>query len=133
MVFWKQIQKNNSGSTDALPDTLPDLPVSLVLTSLIVVDIIEKLRIYPLRGKQMSKYSFKYTFLTSLTYNSPFCTLLPCLMVTFLREITLQIENYKWSYLNIIILKPILIARQLFLFLICILIVLIHEYNLPNI
>lgn len=49
-----EIQKNNSDSTDALPDTLPDLPVSLVLTSLIVVDIIEKLRIYPLRGKQMS-------------------------------------------------------------------------------
>ncbi|ELK16955.1 transmembrane protein 236 isoform X2 [Pteropus alecto] len=49
-----EIQKNVNGSTDVLPDTLPDLPVSLVLTSLIVVDIIEKLRIYSLRGKQMS-------------------------------------------------------------------------------
>lgn len=76
MVFWKQIQKNVNGSTDVLPDTLPDLPVSLVLTSLIVVDIIEKLRIYSLRGKQMSKYSFKYTFFKSLTYYSPFCILL---------------------------------------------------------
>lgn len=49
-----EIQKNVNGSTDVLPDTLPDLPVSLVLTSLIVVDIIEKLRIYSLRGKQMN-------------------------------------------------------------------------------
>ncbi|XP_012604125.2 transmembrane protein 236 [Microcebus murinus] len=48
-----EIQKNISGSTNALPDKLlPDLPVSLVLLSLIIVDIIEKLRIYPLRGSQ---------------------------------------------------------------------------------
>ncbi|XP_007526739.2 transmembrane protein 236 [Erinaceus europaeus] len=50
-----EIQKSTTnGSTAVLPDTLPDLPVSLVLTSLIVVDIIEKLRIYPLRGRQRS-------------------------------------------------------------------------------
>ncbi|CAK6432796.1 unnamed protein product [Pipistrellus nathusii] len=49
-----EIQKNINGSANNLPDTLPDLPVSLVLTSLIVVDIIEKLRIYPLRGRQKS-------------------------------------------------------------------------------
>ncbi|XP_066089039.1 transmembrane protein 236 [Saccopteryx bilineata] len=47
-----EVQKSISGSADVLPDTLPDLPVSLVLTSLIAVDIIEKLRIYPLRGRQ---------------------------------------------------------------------------------
>ncbi|XP_029810343.1 transmembrane protein 236 [Suricata suricatta] len=47
-----EVQKNIYGSTDLLPLTLPDHPVSLVLTSLIVVDIIEKLRIYPLRGCQ---------------------------------------------------------------------------------
>ncbi|XP_004380635.1 transmembrane protein 236 [Trichechus manatus latirostris] len=47
-----EVQKNINGSTDVLADTLPDLPVSLVLTSLIVVDIIEKLRIYPLKGSQ---------------------------------------------------------------------------------
>ncbi|XP_041623520.1 transmembrane protein 236 isoform X2 [Vulpes lagopus] len=46
--------KKNNGSASPLPETLPDLPVSLVLTSLIVVDIIEKLRIYPLRGQQKS-------------------------------------------------------------------------------
>lgn len=62
MVFWKQVQKNINGSTGILPDMLPDLPVSLVLTCLIVVDIIEKLRIYPLRGRQKSKYSFKYKY-----------------------------------------------------------------------
>ncbi|XP_019518463.1 PREDICTED: transmembrane protein 236 [Hipposideros armiger] len=44
----------NVGFTTVLLDPLPDLPVSLVLTSLIVVDIIEKLRTYPLRGKQKS-------------------------------------------------------------------------------
>ncbi|KAM9683098.1 transmembrane protein 236 [Dama dama] len=47
-----EVQKNINGSTGILPDMLPDLPVSLVLTCLIVVDIIEKLRIYPLRGRQ---------------------------------------------------------------------------------
>ncbi|KAM8959965.1 transmembrane protein 236 [Lycaon pictus] len=46
--------KKNNGPASPLPETLPDLPVSLVLTSLIVVDIIEKLRIYPLRGQQKS-------------------------------------------------------------------------------
>lgn len=55
MVFSKQVQKNINGSADVLPNTLPDLPVSLVLTSLIIVDIIEKLRTYPLRGRQKSK------------------------------------------------------------------------------
>ncbi|XP_057589564.1 transmembrane protein 236 [Hippopotamus amphibius kiboko] len=49
-----EVQKNINGSADTLPDMLPDLPVSLVLTCLIVVDIIEKLRIYPLRGRQKS-------------------------------------------------------------------------------
>ncbi|KAK2504802.1 hypothetical protein MC885_010353 [Smutsia gigantea] len=49
-----EVQKNMNGSLAVLPDTLPDLPVSLVVTSLIMVDIIEKLRIYPLRGKQKS-------------------------------------------------------------------------------
>ncbi|XP_052013413.1 transmembrane protein 236 [Apodemus sylvaticus] len=49
-----EVQKNINGSADSLPDSLPDLPVSLVLLSLIVVDIIEKLRIYPLRGSQKS-------------------------------------------------------------------------------
>ncbi|ELW47395.1 transmembrane protein 236 [Tupaia chinensis] len=49
-----EVQKNNNSSANILPDTLPDLPVSLVVTSLIVVDIIEKLRIYPLRGSQKS-------------------------------------------------------------------------------
>ncbi|XP_047610935.1 LOW QUALITY PROTEIN: transmembrane protein 236 [Phacochoerus africanus] len=48
-----EVQKNSNGSA-MLPDMLPDLPVSLVLTSLIIVDIIEKLRIYPLRGRQRS-------------------------------------------------------------------------------
>uniref|UniRef100_A0A8C8YKC1 Transmembrane protein 236 n=1 Tax=Prolemur simus TaxID=1328070 RepID=A0A8C8YKC1_PROSS len=48
-----EIQKNINGSS-TLPDMLPDLPVSLVLLSLIIVDIIEKLRIYPLRGSQES-------------------------------------------------------------------------------
>ncbi|XP_012516379.1 PREDICTED: transmembrane protein 236 [Propithecus coquereli] len=49
-----EIQKNINGSADILPDMLPDLPVSLVLLCLIIVDIIEKLRIYPLRGSQKS-------------------------------------------------------------------------------
>ncbi|XP_070111344.1 transmembrane protein 236 isoform X2 [Equus przewalskii] len=49
-----EVQKSINGSADVLPDTLPDLAVSLVVTSLIMVDIIEKLRIYPLRGKQKS-------------------------------------------------------------------------------
>ncbi|XP_021552459.1 transmembrane protein 236 [Neomonachus schauinslandi] len=49
-----EVQKNINGPVDILPDNLPDLPVSLVLTSLIVVDIIEKLRIYPLRGRLKS-------------------------------------------------------------------------------
>ncbi|XP_008582658.1 PREDICTED: transmembrane protein 236 [Galeopterus variegatus] len=49
-----EVQKNINGSADVLPDTLPDLPVSLVLLCLIVVDIIEKLRIYPLRGSLKS-------------------------------------------------------------------------------
>ncbi|EFB13720.1 hypothetical protein PANDA_007182, partial [Ailuropoda melanoleuca] len=49
-----EVQKSINGSADILPDKLPDLPVSLVLTSLIVVDIIEKLRIYPLRGRLKS-------------------------------------------------------------------------------
>ncbi|XP_049633488.1 transmembrane protein 236 [Suncus etruscus] len=40
------------GNVTNLPDSLPDLSVSLVLTSLIVLDIIEKLRTYPLRGTQ---------------------------------------------------------------------------------
>ncbi|XP_048223745.1 transmembrane protein 236 [Perognathus longimembris pacificus] len=48
-----EVQKNVNGSTvDLLPDSLPDLPVSLVILSLILVDIIEKVRIYPLRGSQ---------------------------------------------------------------------------------
>ncbi|XP_030688242.1 transmembrane protein 236 [Globicephala melas] len=45
-----KVQKNINSSTDMLPD----LPVSLVLTCLIMVDIIEKLRTYPLRGRQKS-------------------------------------------------------------------------------
>ncbi|XP_036614634.1 transmembrane protein 236 [Trichosurus vulpecula] len=45
-----EVQKNAS-NTATLPDTLPDLPVSVVLASLIIVDIIEKLRKYPLRGR----------------------------------------------------------------------------------
>ncbi|XP_059118429.1 transmembrane protein 236 [Peromyscus eremicus] len=49
-----EVQKNFNGSLNSVPDSLPDLPVSLVLFSLIVVDIIEKLRIYPLRGSQQS-------------------------------------------------------------------------------
>ncbi|XP_008054531.1 transmembrane protein 236 [Carlito syrichta] len=60
-----EVQKNINGSTDVLPDKLPDLPVSLVLTSLIVVDIIEKLRIYPLRGSQKSNED-GYIYTTSL-------------------------------------------------------------------
>ncbi|KAG8515973.1 Transmembrane protein 236 [Galemys pyrenaicus] len=47
-----EVQKNSTTASAPIPDTLPDLPVSLVLTSLIMVDIIEKLRIYPLRGRE---------------------------------------------------------------------------------
>ncbi|XP_012863571.1 transmembrane protein 236 [Echinops telfairi] len=47
-----KVQKNMNATV--LPDNLPDLPVSLVLTTLIMVDIIEKLRMYPLRGSQKS-------------------------------------------------------------------------------
>lgn len=71
MVFWKQVQKNKN----PLPSTLPDLPVSLVLTSLIVVDIIEKLRIYPLKAWQKCKYSFKYRYF--LKFDILFTFLLP--------------------------------------------------------
>ncbi|XP_035952966.2 transmembrane protein 236 [Halichoerus grypus] len=53
-IAMTEVQKNINGTVDILPDNLPDLPVSLVLTSLIVVDIIEKLRIYPLRGRLKS-------------------------------------------------------------------------------
>lgn len=60
-----EVQKNINGSADSLPDSLPDLPVSLVLLSLIVVDIIEKLRIYPLRGSQKS-YEDNDVCITSL-------------------------------------------------------------------
>lgn len=49
-----EVQKVINGTADVLPDTLPDLPVSLVISSLIVTDIIEKLRVYPLRGYQKS-------------------------------------------------------------------------------
>ncbi|XP_075409301.1 transmembrane protein 236 [Tenrec ecaudatus] len=45
-----EVQKNTNATV--LPETLPDLPVSLVLTTLIMVDIVEKLRMYPLRGSQ---------------------------------------------------------------------------------
>ncbi|XP_055449668.1 transmembrane protein 236 [Psammomys obesus] len=60
-----EVKKNINGSINLLPDSLPDLPVSLVLLSLIVVDIIEKLRIYPLRGGQMS-YEENDIHITSL-------------------------------------------------------------------
>lgn len=60
-----EVQKNFNGSANLLPDSLPDLPVSLVLLSLIVVDIIEKLRIYPLRGSQKS-YEDNDVCITSL-------------------------------------------------------------------
>lgn len=76
MVFWKQVQKNVNGSADILPDTLPDLPVSLVLTSLIVVDIIEKLRTYSLRGRQKSKYFFNVKFFKVTYIIHPSSTLL---------------------------------------------------------
>lgn len=105
MVFSKQVQKSINGSADVLPDMLPDLPVSLVLLSLIMVDIIEKLRIYPLRGSQKSKCSFKceyflkfdmfFTFL-------PLCYLTTCSMIPFLRaNITnrrLQMKISKHNY-----------------------------------
>lgn len=60
-----EVQKSRNGSTDLLPDSLPDLPVSLVMLCLIMVDIIEKLRIYPLRGSQKS-YDDKHIHTTSL-------------------------------------------------------------------
>ncbi|XP_006192356.2 transmembrane protein 236 [Camelus dromedarius] len=59
-----EVQKNVNGSA-VLPDMLPDLPVSLVLTCLIVVDIIEKLRTYPLRG-QLKSNEDKHVYMTSL-------------------------------------------------------------------
>lgn len=61
-----EVQKNSSGSVPVLP-TGPflDLPVSLILLSLIIVDIIERLRIYPLRGRQMS-YEDKDIYITSV-------------------------------------------------------------------
>ncbi|ELK28788.1 Transmembrane protein 236 [Myotis davidii] len=73
IAYVASVQKNVNGSANNLPDTLPDLPVSLVLTSLIMVDIIEKLRTYPLRGRQKSKYSLKGIFFLSLTCCSLFC------------------------------------------------------------
>lgn len=52
-IAMTEIQRNaNDSIATAMPDSLPDLPVSLILTCLIVVDIIEKLRIFPLRGRQ---------------------------------------------------------------------------------
>ncbi|XP_055970517.1 transmembrane protein 236 [Sorex fumeus] len=57
-VATTEIKKNgtSSNSNDSITP-LPDLPVSLVLTCLIVLDIIEKLRIYPLRGTQKMSLS----------------------------------------------------------------------------
>ncbi|XP_038611583.1 transmembrane protein 236 [Tachyglossus aculeatus] len=57
-----EVQKSvSSSSTSTLPETLPDFQVSLVLTSLIIVDIIEKLRKYPLRGRPVQvRYSKVY-------------------------------------------------------------------------
>ncbi|XP_062066508.1 transmembrane protein 236 isoform X2 [Lepus europaeus] len=49
-----EVQKTINTTVDVLPDTLPDLPVSLVISSLIITDIIEKLRLHPLRGYQKS-------------------------------------------------------------------------------
>ncbi|KAI5761057.1 TMEM236-like protein [Gulo gulo luscus] len=60
-----EVQKNSSGSTNSFPEKLPDLPVSLVLTSLVVVDIIEKLRIYPLKG-QLKSDDHRYICTTTL-------------------------------------------------------------------
>ncbi|XP_047377367.1 transmembrane protein 236 [Sciurus carolinensis] len=60
-----EVQKNINGSADLLPDALPDLPVSLVLLSLILVDIIEKIRIYPLRGSEESNEN-GHIYVTSL-------------------------------------------------------------------
>lgn len=88
MVFSKQVQKSINGSPDVLPDMLPDLPVSLVLLSLIVVDIIEKLRIYPLRGSQKSKCSFKYEYFLKFDISFtflPLCYVTTCLTIPFLR------------------------------------------------
>ncbi|KAL4698508.1 hypothetical protein H8959_011165 [Pygathrix nigripes] len=66
-----EVQKSINGSADVLPDMLPDLPVSLVLLSLIVVDIIEKLRIYPLRGSQKTSSSLDFTLdETNIIYNA---------------------------------------------------------------
>ncbi|XP_001509286.2 transmembrane protein 236 [Ornithorhynchus anatinus] len=51
-----EVQKSvSNNSTSSLPKTLPDFQVSLVLTSLIIVDIIEKLRKYSLRGRPISE------------------------------------------------------------------------------
>ncbi|XP_077010828.1 transmembrane protein 236 [Tamandua tetradactyla] len=47
-----EVQKSDPAA--GLPDTLPDLPVSLVLNCLILVDIMEKLRMLPLRGSRTS-------------------------------------------------------------------------------
>nr|XP_048317111.1 transmembrane protein 236 [Myodes glareolus] len=61
-----EIQKNATGSVSvSSSDVLLDLPVSLILLSLIIVDIIERLRIYPLRGRQMSNED-KDNHITSL-------------------------------------------------------------------
>ncbi|XP_008822327.1 transmembrane protein 236 [Nannospalax galili] len=64
-IAMTEVQKNINGSATLLPESLPDLPVSLVLLSLILVDIIEKLRIYPLRGGQKS-YEDNHIHTTSL-------------------------------------------------------------------
>lgn len=64
-IAMTEVQKDVEGFDTLLHDPLPDLPVSLVLTSLIVVDIIEKLRTYPLRGKQKSNEDM-YTHTTTL-------------------------------------------------------------------
>ncbi|XP_038191430.1 transmembrane protein 236 [Arvicola amphibius] len=61
-----EVQKNGSVSVPVLPtDPTCDLPVSLILLSLIVVDIVERLRIYPLRGRQES-YEDKNIYITTL-------------------------------------------------------------------
>ncbi|XP_004465131.2 transmembrane protein 236 [Dasypus novemcinctus] len=49
-----EVRKSAGGSAGALPAALPDYPVSLVLTCLILVDIMENLRLYPLRGSNRS-------------------------------------------------------------------------------
>lgn len=47
-----EVQKSVNSSSIYSSDTLPDLPVSLVLTSLILVDIIEKFKMYSFKGWQ---------------------------------------------------------------------------------